>query len=173
MLAQLAAEANEAEGTAEVDLESLGMVAVLVVDQLAFEPDVGDLAARTRVGAAVVFTVIGTSSASLMSASRCSSLGTSAWLRLRVSVKESLQNSMPLQAIRLRRQFDGRPCRPTLPSLGDQTVDLVVGDVEHDQLLVRAEPMRSEPTSSAASATFCRMVPEIAFAMGSGSAQRR
>ena len=51
---ELAAEAGvEPETAAEVHLEALDLVAVVVEDELALEADVGDLDARARVGAAV------------------------------------------------------------------------------------------------------------------------
>ena len=54
MAAQLPAEAGvEAEAAAEVDLEALDLVAVGIGDELALEPDVGDLDAGAGVGAAV------------------------------------------------------------------------------------------------------------------------
>ena len=52
--ADLAAETGvEAERSAQVDLEPLDLVAVVVGDDLALEPDVGDLDAGAGVGAAV------------------------------------------------------------------------------------------------------------------------
>ena len=54
MGAQLAAEAGlEPDAAAEVHLEALDVVAVVVEDELALEADVGDLDAGARVGAAV------------------------------------------------------------------------------------------------------------------------
>ena len=93
-----------------------------------------------ELGQPLMLTVIGTSSCALMSSSRFSSSGTSVWLRLRVSAKDSLQNSMPVQAIRLRRQCDGRRRQAERIQAGAQLVELVVGDVEDDQLLIRREP---------------------------------
>src|SRR3954452_1626171 len=52
--AQLAAELpGQADAATEVHLETLDLLAVVVQDELALEPDVGHLRARTRVRAAV------------------------------------------------------------------------------------------------------------------------
>ena len=52
--AELAAEPGlESETATEVDLEALDLVAVVVENQLALEPDVGDLDPGARVGTAV------------------------------------------------------------------------------------------------------------------------
>ena len=89
-------------------------------------------------GQPLMLTVIGTSSWALMSSSRFSSSGTSTCARLRVSANDSLQNSMPVQAIRFRRQCDGRDGSPSASSPATSSSSLSSGDVEDDQLLVRA-----------------------------------
>jgi hypothetical protein len=76
----------------------------------------------------------------LMSSRRFSSSGTRTWDRLRVSANDSLQNSMPVQAIRFLRQCGGSGGRVQRVQARDKVVDHVVGDIQNGQLLVRREP---------------------------------
>ena len=56
-----------------------------------------------------------------------------------MSTIASLQNSMPVQAIVERRQFEGRASRLIAGEVGDDGLDVVLADAEHDHLLVRGQ----------------------------------
>ena len=60
--------------------------------------------------------------------------------RCLVSTMASLQNSMPVQAIVERRQFDGSRREPDPVERRDDVLDPVLVDADHDELLVRREP---------------------------------
>ena len=74
------------------------------------------------------------------SRSRSSSRATSSSPRALVSTMASLQYSMPVQAIVPRRQADGRASSPIPRSAATSDSTWSVGDVQHQQLLVRREP---------------------------------
>ena len=56
-----------------------------------------------------------------------------------VSTIASLQNSMPVQAIVERRQFDGPRLEVDRGQVRDERLDVVLGDAEDDELLVRGQ----------------------------------
>ena len=140
---------RSAERAAEVHLEALDLLAGLV-DQLALEADVGDLDAGARVGAAV--DVDGDRLVEVGSRRSSSSIRCAA--RAFVSTIASLQNSMPVQAIVPRRNVLGRDVQAERLQPVDQRLDLVRGDVEHDQLLLDGQPDPAQPAASARSATW-------------------
>ena len=146
MPAQLAAEARvQAEPAAQVHLEALDLVAVGVGDQLALEPDVGDLDPGAGVGAAVELIVsgrpgrdVGEPLLQLVDQRR--------WRGALVSTMASLQNSMPVQAIvPTAGTATGVTCRPSCSSSVTSASDFGLGDVEHDQLLLGGQPDPARP----------------------------
>jgi len=68
-----------------------------------------------------------------MSSSRRSSAGTAPGTGLRVSANESLQNSMPVQAIRFLRQCERQRRQAQRVQAPDKAVDHVVGDIQNGQ----------------------------------------
>ena len=55
---------------------------------------------------------------------------------------------MPVQAIVLRRQFDGRAESPISLEAGDERLDPVLVDVEHDHLLLAVSRAPAAPCAS-------------------------
>ena len=139
--AQLAAEAGglalrHAEAAAEVDLEALDLLAVRVQTSWPLRPMSATWVRAQAFGQPLMWIEMSASK----SPSRSSSWATSSSPRALVSTIASLQYSMPVQAIVPRRQADGRASSPISAQRGDQRLDLVVGNIQDQQLLVRREP---------------------------------
>ena len=138
MLPQLAAEtAVQAQAAAQVHLESLDRP-VAVVDHLALEPDVGDLDARAGVRAAVDVdrdrhVELGVDVLEPLLQLGHQHLRALAGLgeRQLAVLDAGAGHQVPAPVRRPRRQAEG-------VEVGDELVELVVGHVEDDQLLVRA-----------------------------------
>ena len=119
-----------------------------------------------ELGQPLMLTVTGTSSSALMSSSRRSSSGTSAWERTRVSANDNLQYSIPVQAIRFRRQCDGRDGSPSASSPVISSSSLSSGTSRMISFWYGVKLIRSDPARSARSATADRMVPDTRPAIG-------
>ena len=106
---QLAAEVGlQPGGAAEVHLVALDLVAVASSTSWPLRPMSATWVRAQALGQPLTLTVIGAS----RSGKRRSSSATRSPARFLVSTMASLQNSMPVQAIVLRRQFDGRAESP-------------------------------------------------------------
>ena len=132
MAAELAAEVRvEAERPAEVDLEALHPVAVGVGDDLPLQADVGDLGAGAGVGAAVEGDAqrhVEVAEALLQLADQLDGAGAGGDQRQLAELQARAGDDPAAERRRFRRQAQ-------LVQLGEERIQLVVGDVEKHQLL--------------------------------------
>ncbi|SKU24523.1 Uncharacterised protein [Mycobacteroides abscessus subsp. abscessus] len=118
-----------------------------------------------ELGQPFMLMVTGVSIWAFRSSSRFSSSGTKLWARTRVSVKDNLQYSMPVQANRFLRQCEGRDGSPSAlsPASSAGSSSSLTSRMISFWCGVRAT--RLEPAFSARSAIADRMVPETRPAM--------
>ena len=127
---------GQAEAAAEVDLEALDLVAVVVEHEHALEADVGDLGAGAGVGAAVD-----------VDGDRGVEVG-EALLQLGDQVDGALLGVHDRELAELDAGAGHRGAAPVrgsrlevdLGEVGDQRLDVGLVDAEHDELLVGGEP---------------------------------
>ena len=108
-------------------------------------------------GQPFTLTVIGVSS----SGTRSSSSPMRSAARALVSTMASLQYSMPVQAIVLRRHCDGRACRPSSASASTSDSTRSSSTSSTTSFCMGVVATRSEPCASTTSATWFSSVPEM------------
>src|SRR5258708_35379177 len=86
--------------------------------------------------------------------------------RLLVAANDSLQFSLPVQAIRFLRQADGRDGSPSASRPATSASSLSSGTSRMISFWYGVKRTRSEPAASAGSATFVRIVPATRPAIG-------